>query len=116
MIKKSKTPKDISAPEELITPEDHNNKKKYTAKEKKEKQKKEDKDKRLGLKVPKTVQDTIPYKSMYENGICEIEDGIFSRSYLLEDVNFKIATPEEQESIHKPGFLSNKASQYRRYP
>ena len=68
MIKKSKTPKNISTPDELITPEDHNNKKKYTAKEKKAKQKKEDKDKRFGLKVPKTVQDTIPYKSMYENG------------------------------------------------
>ena len=60
MIKKSKKAEDVRTPDELITPEDHNNKKKYTAKEKKEKQKKEDKDKRLGLKVPKTVQDTIP--------------------------------------------------------
>ena len=112
MIKKSKKAEDVRTPDELITPEDHNNKKKYTAKEKKAKQKKEDKDKRFGLKVPKTVQDTIPYKSMYENGICEIEDGIFSRSYLLEDVNFKIATPEEQESIFlKYGDLINSFDQ-----
>lgn len=103
---------DFDREDELITPEDHNNKKKYSAKEKKQEQKRNNKEKKLGLKVPKTVQDTIPYKNMYENGICEIDDGIFSKSYLLEDVNFKIATPEEQESIFlKFGDLINSFDQ-----
>ena len=52
-----------------------------------------------GTKIPKTVQETIPYYSVYKNGIIETEPGIFSKSYLLQDVNFKIATDEEQENI-----------------
>ena len=49
--------------------------------------------------IPKTVQDTIPYLHFYKNGIIELDPGIFSKSYKLEDVNFKIATDEEQMNI-----------------
>ena len=90
---------DENASDEMELAEDHNNKKKLTAAEKKKKKAEEDKKKKFGLRVPKTVQDTIPYRNMYENGIVEIEEGIFSRAYLIEDVNFKIATDEEQKSI-----------------
>ena len=51
------------------------------------------------IKIPKTVQDTIPYIAVYKNGIIETDPGIFSKSYRIEDVNFKIATDEEQENI-----------------
>lgn len=51
------------------------------------------------LKIPKTVQESIPYISVYKNGIIELEPGIFSKSYKLEDINFKIATDEEQMNI-----------------
>lgn len=51
------------------------------------------------LKIPKTVQDTIPYLAIYKNGIVEVDRGIFSKSYRLEDVNFKIATDEEQRNM-----------------
>jgi len=49
--------------------------------------------------IPKTVQDSIPYKAVYTNGIIEVENGIFSKAYFIEDVNFSIASDEEQESI-----------------
>lgn len=49
--------------------------------------------------IPKTVQDSIPYKALYKNGIIEIEPGIFTKSYALEDINFKIASDEEQMNI-----------------
>lgn len=52
-----------------------------------------------GFTIPKTVQETIPYLSVYENGIIETEPGIFTKSYKIEDVNFKIATDEEQMDI-----------------
>lgn len=49
------------------------------------------------LTIPKTVQDTIPYKRVFpKTGIIEIEDGVFSKSYLLEDVNYQVAKQEEQ--------------------
>lgn len=49
--------------------------------------------------IPKTVQDTIPYECVYANGIIETSPGTFTKSYLLQDVNFKIATQQEQENI-----------------
>lgn len=52
-----------------------------------------------GLTVPKTVQDTIPYLAVYKNGIIETDPGIFTKCYKIEDVNFKIATDEEQNNI-----------------
>ena len=51
------------------------------------------------FKIPKTVQDTIPYIAVYKNGIIETEEGVFSKTYKLEDVNFKLASQEEQERI-----------------
>ena len=49
--------------------------------------------------VPKTVQESIPYTRVYENGIIETDKGVFSKSYYLGDVNFQIAAQEEQEEI-----------------
>ena len=52
------------------------------------------------LVIPKTVQDTIPYVRVYpDSGIIEIEDGVFSKSYLLDDVNYNVAKPEEQADM-----------------
>ena len=49
--------------------------------------------------APKTAQETIPYLSVYKNGIIEISENIFSKSYVIGDVNFSIASDEEQENI-----------------
>ncbi len=68
-------------------------KKNNSSRRKKLKKKKND------LNIPKTVQDTIPYERVYSNGVIEVETGIFTKSYRLDDVNFKIATQQEQETI-----------------
>lgn len=52
-----------------------------------------------GGKVPKTSQGTIPYRAAYDNGIIEIEQGIFSKSYFIDDVNFKITSQNDQDDI-----------------
>lgn len=58
------------------------------------------KKKGMKLQVPKTVQETIPYYAVYEeDGIIEIKQGIFTRSYLLGDVNYQIAKHEEQKEM-----------------
>lgn len=50
-------------------------------------------------KVPKTVQDSIPYLYVYPNGIIELTPGVFSKSYKLGDTNFKISSSQGQEKI-----------------
>ncbi len=49
--------------------------------------------------VPRTVQQTIPYQSVYESGIIQIDEDHFSKTYKLTDINFKTAEESEQESI-----------------
>lgn len=55
--------------------------------------------KNLAGQVPRTVQESIRYTRVYENGIIETEKGVFTKSYPLSDVNFQIAAQEEQEEI-----------------
>lgn len=50
-------------------------------------------------KLPKTVQQSIPYEAVYENGVFRDSDNMFTKMYRLEDVNFKIASDEEQEKL-----------------
>ncbi len=49
--------------------------------------------------VPRSVQKTIPYRNVYSDGIIEVEEGIFSKTYPIYDVNFSIAPQEDQENI-----------------
>lgn len=52
------------------------------------------------LKIPKTVQDTIPYSCVFpDTGIIETAPGVFTKSYLLNDVNYQIANQAEQENM-----------------
>ena len=51
------------------------------------------------IKIRRTVQDTIPYYAVYPNGVIEIEPGVFSRLYEINDANFRVATDEEQENM-----------------
>ena len=51
-------------------------------------------------KMSKTVQQTIPYIGAYKNGIIETAEGYFTKSYRLEDVDFKIAAEDIAEQIY----------------
>lgn len=61
------------------------------------------------LKVPRTVADTIPYFAVYpDSGIIEIKPRVFTKSYLLQDINYQIAKDEEQfDMFMKFGQLLN---------
>ena len=50
-------------------------------------------------KIPRTVQESIPYERIYDFGIIESEGGLFSKAYELDDINFSIAPEEEQKEI-----------------
>lgn len=59
--------------------------------------------KKLGKieKLPKTVQESIPVEGFLDDGIIETSKGVFTRSYKLEDMNFTMATGEEQMSTFR---------------
>lgn len=48
---------------------------------------------------PKIAQNVLQYEKMYESGICELEGGLYSKSFQFEDVNYQIAQREDQMNI-----------------
>ena len=76
--------------------------KKKPTKEPKEKLTKEEKKRLKRLKKeapPQSVQRTIKYQRIIEDGICEVEPGLFSITIRFNDINYQIARREDQESI-----------------
>ena len=52
-----------------------------------------------GVSLPKTAQETIPYVHVYNSGIIESAPEFYTKSYKLTDLNFSIASQDNQESI-----------------
>ena len=50
-------------------------------------------------RIPTDVMESIPYRSIYPNGIIEDYDGRFSKSYRLLDTNFDTEDEEKQENL-----------------
>ena len=46
-----------------------------------------------------TVQDSIPFRNMFPDGLCRLEGGTFSKTIAFEDVNYRLASPEGQRDI-----------------
>lgn len=61
------------------------------------------------LILPKSVQESIPYKRIYpDSGLIETRDGAFVRCYILSDINYTMLERREQDLlIHKYGELIN---------
>ena len=49
--------------------------------------------------IPKSVQQAIPIKAVWENGIFKVGRNKFSRSYRFTDVNYAVAGKEDKESM-----------------
>lgn len=59
-------------------------------------------------KIARTCQQSIPYIQCYNNGVIEVEQNKFSKSYKFEDINFKDNEPYEQdETKDKWGTIMN---------
>lgn len=63
--------------------------------------KKKKKTKKRKAAIPRSVTDSIPYINVFDNGIIEIEPGLYSKSYDLGAANFKTASGEDQENHTK---------------
>ncbi|MGN0673133.1 MAG: hypothetical protein ACI4KJ_01685, partial [Anaerovoracaceae bacterium] len=69
-------------------------------KDKSEKTEKVRKKKRAKVKVPRTVQQSIPYYCVYpDEEIIEITPGKYTRVYELMDINYQIAKQGDQEDM-----------------
>lgn len=51
------------------------------------------------LKVPRSVQDLIPVRTVYPDGIFEVAQGKYSRSYRFDDINYAVASEPDKESM-----------------
>lgn len=49
----------------------------------------------------KSVTDSIPFTQIYADGTIELEKGLYSRMYKLDDINFTIAPEAEQRAIFR---------------
>ena len=55
--------------------------------------------KKATKKAKQTMQDSIPYIRVFENGVIETKPDVYTKAYRLVDVNFKIAPDKEQLTI-----------------
>ena len=57
---------------------------------------KQDKEK---FKIPKSVQDTIPIRTIWKNGIFLVGNNKYSKTYKFTDINYGTASDEDKKSI-----------------
>ena len=53
------------------------------------------------FQVPKKVQDIIPIKEYWRNGLFKVADGKYSMTYQFEDINYKDASQADQEDMFR---------------
>lgn len=49
--------------------------------------------------IPETLAESIPYKNVFDNGIIQLNEYQYSKSYILKDTNFKTADNYTQAKI-----------------
>ena len=50
-------------------------------------------------RLPKTAQQTIPYKEMCRDGICVVDDHYFTKQIQFYDINYQLAQNEDKNQI-----------------
>ena len=49
--------------------------------------------------VPRTVQQSIPFQRMFQDGICRVKECCYSKTIQFVDINYQLAKEEEQQGI-----------------
>lgn len=60
------------------------------------KHKKQEKEK---YKIPRSVQDTIPIKTIWKDGIFLVEQNRYALTFKITDINYAVASREDKESM-----------------
>ena len=53
--------------------------------------------------IPNGVQDVIPIRKIYDDGVFQVGDDKFSKTYKFTDINYAVASREDKENI--PNYL-----------
>ena len=66
------------------------------------------------IPIPRKLQDIIPVKTIYLNGIFRLKNGRFSKSYRIKDINYQAVGKEEKRSYSSryADFLSGFESEF----
>jgi hypothetical protein len=48
---------------------------------------------------PNTAQQSIPYREMYKDGICRVNDKLFTKTVVFSDINYHLAQNEDKTQI-----------------
>ena len=48
---------------------------------------------------PQTVQQSIPYRDMYRDGVCRVTDKLFTKSIAFQDINYHLAQNDDKTQI-----------------
>ena len=48
---------------------------------------------------PQTAQQTIPYRELFKDGICRVNDKLYTKSLEYEDINYQLAQADDQSDI-----------------
>lgn len=51
------------------------------------------------VKNKKSTQQSIHFLNLYDDGLMEVEKGVYSKTFAFEDINYKIANQSDQEDI-----------------
>jgi len=54
---------------------------------------------RESFRIPRSVQDVIPIKKIYEEGVFLLSNGRYSATYSFTDINYAVASKEDKESM-----------------
>ena len=57
------------------------------------------KSKRIDRRAALSAQQTIPYVVMHPDGICQLPGSVFSKTVEYEDINYAVASTEDQTAI-----------------
>ena len=49
--------------------------------------------------APQTVQQSIPYKEMYRDGICRVDGRLYTKTVQFNDINYQLAQNEDKTQI-----------------
>jgi hypothetical protein len=58
--------------------------------------------------VPRTAQQTIPYRELLTDGVCRVREGFYTKTVEYEDINYSVASNDDQSAIFDGycGFLN----------
>jgi hypothetical protein len=56
-------------------------------------------DKLFGGKPPKTAQQSIPYRVMYRDGICRVNERLYTKTIVFSDINYHLAQNDDKTQI-----------------